>query len=144
MKFTMCLAGLIGLLLLNQSPSSAQCIGPYITLNISSVAPGGMVTVIGRYFTDGCHDVVLNGVVTPTLPAKNVRLFLVQGSHIEQIGTVDADKTFKISATLTIPANTPVGDATIIADSGYAKTRPVAISVKAKESEPPTGVQPRL
>lgn len=142
----MCLVALIGLLLLNQSPASAQCALPFITLNVSSVAPGGTVTLSGQHFTDGCHDLVIPFPfhVARTRPVKKVRLFLVQGSHSEQIGTVDADKKFKISAKLTIPANSPLGDATIVAEvPGYGKIQPVAFRVTPKESEPPRDSDPK-
>jgi hypothetical protein len=66
MKIMTCLVTLIGLLLLNQSPASASCALPYITLNVSRAVPGGTVTVNGQHFTDGCHDVVIFGRLTRT------------------------------------------------------------------------------
>jgi len=138
MKFVLCLAGLIGMIVIGQLPAEAKCVEPALSLTASSAAPGETMKVVGQLFKDGCHDVIINGYVPPTLPAKNVRFFLVQGKRTEQIGTADADKDFKISVTLTIPVNTELGEATIFAEiPGYTKTRPVAFRVIAKGSEAP-------
>jgi hypothetical protein len=138
MKFVLCLVGLFAMVVLCQSTAEAICLGPSLSVTATSAVPGGTMKVIGELFTDGCHDVIINGYRPPTLPAKNVRFFLVQGDRTVQIGAADADKDFKISVTLTIPVNTELGEATIFADApGGAKTKPAAFRVIAKESEAP-------
>lgn len=97
----------------------ASCIGPQISLSTASASVGGSVTVTGRFFTDGCHDVGINGVFPPTYPAKGVKILFVQGSKTQEIGRVDANKDFEISVTVKVPGGATAGAAEIVAETLY-------------------------
>jgi hypothetical protein len=113
--------------------AAASCIGPIVTANAGAGAPGFKVTLAGRYFTDGCHDVCINGVCPPTYPAKAIKILFVQGDKTQEIARVDANEKFELNAVATIPANATAGAASIVAETLYEghliKTRPIPFTV---------------
>ena len=131
MKFALCFAALIAWILLTQSTAIADCAGPTIvSVKSDRAAPGETVTVKGSRFAT-CDDVGRPGHVPVRLPLTKITILLVQGKHTTPIGTVDADKDFKISVTVTIPENASLGPATIVAEFGpNQRTRPVDLAIK--------------
>jgi hypothetical protein len=112
----------------------AQCIGPSISTDISNGPAGGKVTVSGKYFTDGCHDVCINGLCPPTLPARQVRILFLQGEKTLEVGHADANAKFELLVTVTIPADAQPGAASFVAENpetGNYRTRPVGFNVTA-------------
>jgi hypothetical protein len=76
------------------------------------------ITVDGRGYTDGCHDVCINGVCPPTFPAKGIRLLFIQGETVE-LGKIDADNSFRISYKTSLPAGARNGEAAIVTETLY-------------------------
>ena len=142
----------------NSNPAWAVCVGPGISLTVTSetgvvvvigagftaadgvriettpsLAPGASVTVTGSGLMDGCHDVCINGVCPPTFPAKGIKLLFVQGDRTVELGKVDADSSFRISHKTSLPADARSGEATIVVETLYdgrwIRTRPVTFTV---------------
>jgi len=120
-----------------QPPVQAQCTGPRLGYTLASGAPGIKLKLLGEFFTDGCHDLIINGQREPTLSAKNIRIIFKQGDHTEQLTAVDADKDYSFSVTVTIPANANPGEAFFFAEYPSGKTRPLAFTVIAKDKVAP-------
>lgn len=111
----------------------ASCLGPTIALNAAGAPAGGSVIVTGRFFTDGCHDVCINGVCPPTYPAKGVKILFIQFGKTQEVGQVDANKDFEISIRVSIPRDATLGNAEFVAETLYEnhllRTRPVPFTV---------------
>jgi hypothetical protein len=100
---------------ISPSPASASCVNNRtITVLPSTAAPGDRVTVTGERFSDGCPDVVVNGVPQdPFRPATKIDVELVQGSTVNGLGTVDADANYRFVLRAVIPSKTHLGSATV-------------------------------
>ena len=112
----------------------AGCVGPMISLGVSEGSAGGNVYISGVYFTDGCHDVCINGVCPPTFPAKGIKILFVQGNNTTVIARVDANDRFEFTIPTNIPATAASGEASFVAETLYEnrlfRTKPVSFKVK--------------
>jgi len=115
--------------------SYASCFGPMISVGASEGEAGTRVTINGKYFVDGCHDVCINGKCPPTFPAKGVKILFIQDERIEEVGRVDANDKFEISVTVKVPENALAGSAQFVAETLYEghnlRTPKVSFTVKA-------------
>ena len=89
----------------------AQCIVPRITADASSGQAGAKVTISGKGFMDGCHDVCENGNCPPTFPAKGIRILFVQSGKTTEVGRVDANEKFELTLAVVVPADAKTGAA---------------------------------
>ena len=142
MKFSSSFVLLAGLILSAPIQGEAACVGPMLRHNLGSGAPGTTVEISGQLFTDGCHDVVINGNRIPTLPAKNVRIMFRQGDVLQQLAVVDADKDFAFTLTVTIPASAVPGEAVFIAEHPWGKTVPLNFTITKNDPAPPRDATP--
>ena len=118
------------ILVVSVSYAAANCPDPVLQASASAAAPGIKVTLTGRYFTDGCHDVGRGSLLT--YPAKGIRILFIQGKKTQEIARVDANAKFEVNTVVTIPANASVGEASIVAESKYEgshRTRPIPFTV---------------
>ena len=92
------------------------------------------ITVAGRGYTDGCHDVCINGVCPPTFPAQGVRILFIQGDKTIELGKIDADSNFQITLKTSLPADARSGQATIVSEMLYEgrllRSQPVRFNVQ--------------
>lgn len=127
--------------------ASASCVGPMLELRDTAsnalltttaspgLAPGDAVAVVGQYFANGCDD---TGGGTGGGPGcggpeqrervttqRAVRLELFQGTKTWDLGTKDADATYEIRWTTTLPKDLQPGEAVFRAGTA---TLPVTVT----------------
>lgn len=104
-----------------QQGVASSCAGPELRIAHDGraasevVTPGSEITVAGRYYLDRCNDT--NRQLGPTPEPTLVKLSLRHGSHVAQLGSVQAHGelgTFRV--TIRIPAGFPLGRATLVSD----------------------------
>lgn len=98
--------------------AAASCAGPMITLTPAAGAAGTKLVVDGKYFADGCNDVVINGQrPDPVPPTKGVVITFSQNGRSWTLGSVDANSDYQFSFTGAVPLRTRMGPATVTAGS---------------------------
>ena len=131
MPALICLIGLLCAL-----NAIAACIGPTIRLSVAEAPAGASITVTGQYFTDGCHDVGINGRFPPTYPAKGVKILFIQSGKTQEVARVDANEKFELSVVTSVPVNAEAGAAQFLAETIYEnhplRTQPLDFKVTPK------------
>jgi hypothetical protein len=106
--------------------ADAGCaVGPTIALKESSAAQGGKLTLRGSGFAP-CNDVGINGARPAMAPMTGLRVYFVQGKRRLEIGRVDANGKFEISALISIPHDAAPGPATIEVQPWIFGSKPLA------------------
>lgn len=102
------------LIIAGASPAHAACAEPTITVTPTSAAPGQQIAIRGREGRDACND---QPGAAPSQGAKNIRLRLVQGGQVADLGVVDAsnDRTFVVR--VQVPLTASSGKAKVIAQA---------------------------
>jgi hypothetical protein len=121
---------MLSLIALNLPVVEANCAPPGIRIDEQAGPTGTKVLVTGTGFMTRCAD---TNLVPPASPAKTIKVSFVQGKTEWLLAVVDADKVFKISAPVVVPADAVAGPGTFVADTVYEGTktrvRPVAFIV---------------
>lgn len=90
----------------------AQCAAPRVTVEPERVVAGGTVTVTGEGFLAACHDQgegpspVSTGLALTLAPDT-------EGAETVLFGTFDAAADASVRTSVTVPAETPPGPATL-------------------------------
>lgn len=109
--------------------ASASCVGPMLETRDAApptITPGQRLTVVGRFFLDGCNDtrVVVRSYGCSTheqapevvRPLDDVTLSLQQGGHTWRLGTADANSAGRVRWVVTLPVDLEPGRATLVTD----------------------------
>jgi hypothetical protein len=112
---------------LPSTPAAAGCAGPQLSVGGDfggrdspvTLHRGEEVTVDGRYFVDGCDDTgggdafgCSEDEPEPEIPVEDARLELLESDASEDglvLGEADADDAGRVSWTVNVPADAPLG-----------------------------------
>jgi hypothetical protein len=123
-----------GWVLGHPAPADASCVGPQLTVDRPSVAPGDVLEISGSYFGTDCND---TGGPGPVLgkPQTVISLRIVQGELSVPLVQVDADHDYKFVVRAVVPASLTKGTASVTASSvQLPNLRPSAILIAITES----------
>lgn len=99
-------------LLAGCTSGDAQCAAPTVTVEPERVVAGGTVVVSGEGFLAACHDQGEG----PSPVSTGLPLTLApdtEGAETVSFGTFDAAADASVRASVTVPAETPPGPATL-------------------------------
>ncbi|HET6165621.1 MAG TPA: hypothetical protein VFE07_02230 [Marmoricola sp.] len=122
-----------------QEAASASCVGPMLHVGDAHrpvVVRGARMIVEGKFFMDGCDDVVAvetTGCTAhteqrdPASPMKDVTLSIRQAGHVWTLGTADAgtaknDSLGQVTWAVVLPTALKAGRATLVADQAQGLT----------------------
>lgn len=132
----MCLvaAGILGV----GAPARADCSGPGMEVDDTTVAPGEEMVVRGFFFGDACYD---TGPPPPGesaigRPLQDIDLHIFQGPNSWLVATGDADADFEFEVRLTIPAGIEPGEAVL--QARYATTSLITLGPVLDVIDAPT------
>jgi hypothetical protein len=121
------------------SGTEAACTAPSISVEPTTVPPGGTLSVRGTGFAAGCADsqgVGEDGTTTgreePT-PLRDLEVLWTQHGTEVTLAEVDADDAFGFTVEVDVPAMVEPGPAAVT----VAPAEPVRVTVSPSWTEPP-------
>lgn len=122
-----------------ESGGAAVCTAPSISVEPTTVPPGGTLTIRGTGFAVGCpdgqgaaEDATPSGVEEPT-PLQDIEVLWTQHGTEVTLAEVDADDAFAFTVEVDVPAMVEPGPAAV----AVAPAEPVRITVSPSWTEPP-------
>jgi hypothetical protein len=94
---------------------SASCAAPYVETSPRQAQPGQILTVVGRYYLDGCYD---TGESRETEPLDDLLVTFTQGTETTEYGRYDADPDGTVQTTIAVPAQAEPGLAEVTLGTG--------------------------
>jgi hypothetical protein len=113
-----------------------------LSVSPTTVVPGQRVTVIGRYWTADCNDVIVNGATPPPERPGAAHLVFVQDARAIHLADLVADAgalTFR--TVVRLPRTARDGEATI-ETTGKVSAPGVALHVTGASTTPSKGQLP--
>ena len=120
------------------APVEGVCASPIVEVTRERVHAGDDIRIRGKHFFYGCDD---HGGATgcgreesrePMFPITNVRFELKRGGRVLDAAEVDADESFKLEATLTVPDAARPGRHVVVATWGRTSDR-IPVTVRARQ-----------
>lgn len=125
-------------------PASASCAAPIINADPASAPAGATILVSGKYFANGCADVITCQVgqpcptPSPPPPARDIDITFRQSGETWPLARVSANGRYRFYAHVKVPDNATPGPAKIFAEGQWSAPFTVALPATGETARPRT------